>query len=57
MLDAIIDRNQPTVLDVSDNEKYLTFSNFLDNNLEIFEMSSYEELKRYRGRSNICKSQ
>ncbi|MDD5145599.1 MAG: YncE family protein [Candidatus Pacebacteria bacterium] len=57
MLDAIVGGNQPTALDVSNDGKYLIFSDFLDNRMEVFEIPSYEILKAGNGgRSNIYKS-
>ncbi len=58
MLDAIIAGNQPTALDVSRDGKFLVFSNFLDANLEVFEIPSYDLLKQGKGgRAGVYKSE
>lgn len=49
LLDVILGGNQPTGLDVSPDGKTLVFSNFLDHNLEIYQIPSYEELKEGNG--------
>ncbi len=43
-LDAIVGGNQPTALDVSKDGSILAFSNFLDNNIEVWSVPSYDEL-------------
>jgi len=43
-LDAIIGGNQCTALDVSDDGKVLSFSDFLDDHLQFFEVPPYETL-------------
>ncbi len=49
MLDAIIGGNQPTALAVSPDGKFLVFSDFLDGRLTVYEIPSYEELKKGNG--------
>lgn len=58
LLDAIVGGNQPTALAVSSSGNYLAFSNFLDSNLEIFKIPSYDVLKAGGGgRSKIYKAE
>lgn len=58
LLDAIVGGNQPTALAVSSDGNYLAFSNFLDSNLEIFKIPSYDVLKAGGGgRSKIYKAE
>ena len=49
MLDAIIAGNQPVALDISPDGKFLVFSDFLDGRLKVYEIPSYEELKKGNG--------
>ncbi|MCD6085646.1 AmmeMemoRadiSam system protein B [bacterium] len=49
MLDAIVGGNQPTGLDISPDGKFLTFSDFLDEKIEVFEIPSYKILKNGNG--------
>jgi len=44
MLDALVGGNQPTGLDISPDGHYFVYSNFLDNNLTMCEIPSYEKL-------------
>jgi len=58
MLDAIIGGNQPTALAVSHDGSKLVFSNFLDSNLQVYEVPTYEALKKVDGgRSETYKSE
>jgi poly-gamma-glutamate synthesis protein (capsule biosynthesis protein) len=43
MLDALVAGNQPTALAVSPDGKYFVYSDFLDGNLTICQLPSYEE--------------
>lgn len=45
LVDAIIGGNQPTALDVSPDGKILVFSDFLDSQLEFYQIPDYKELK------------
>ena len=45
LLDAIVGGNQPTGLDVTADGRRLVFSNFLDSNLEVYDVPSYETLR------------
>jgi len=49
MLDAIVGGNQPTALDFSPQDRLLVFSNFLDSQLEVYKVPSYETLKQGEG--------
>ena len=49
MLDAIVDGNQPTGLDISPDGRFLAFSDFLDGKIEVFEVPSYKILKNGNG--------
>ncbi len=49
LLDAIVGGNQTTGLDISPDGRTLAFSNFLDHNLEIYRVPSYQELKEGNG--------
>lgn len=49
MLDAVVGGNQPTALAISKDGGRLVFSNFLDSNLSLYEIPSYEVLKNVRG--------
>jgi len=54
MLDALVAGNQPTALAVSPDGKYFVYSDFLDGNLTLCELPSYEEfLAGNGGRSAI----
>jgi poly-gamma-glutamate synthesis protein (capsule biosynthesis protein) len=54
MLDALVAGNQPTALAVSPDGKYFVYSDFLDGNLTICQLPSYEEfLAGGGGRSAI----
>lgn len=44
MLDALVGGNQPTGLDISPDGRYFVYSDFLDGNLTMCEIPSYEEL-------------
>ncbi len=44
LLDAILGGNQPTGLDISPDGQWLAFSNFLDHNLEIYQIPDYSVL-------------
>lgn len=44
VLDAIVGGNQCTALDVSPDGRYLIFSDFLDNRLQVYSIPSYEVL-------------
>jgi len=58
MLDAIVGGNQPTGLDISPNGKILGFSDFLDGKIEVFEIPSYDILKKGNGgRSRVYKKE
>lgn len=48
-LDAIIGGNQCTALDVSDDGTMLSFSDFLDDRLQFFEVPAYEKLAAGNG--------
>ncbi len=43
MIDAIVGGNQPTALDISNDGKVLVFSDFLDAQLEFYQVASYKE--------------
>jgi len=45
LLEVIIGGNQPTGLDISPDGERLVFSNFLDGNIEVYELPAYEKLK------------
>lgn len=49
MLDAIIGGNQPTALAISSDGKILAFSNFLDGEIEIYQIPPSEILKTGNG--------
>ena len=49
ILDVIIGGNQPTGLDISPDGSRLVFSNFLDANMELYEIPDYETLKNGGG--------
>ncbi len=58
MLDAVVGGNQPTALAVSKDGRYLVYSNFLDADLELYEIPSYEELVTGDGgRSEVYKKE
>ena len=58
MLDAIVGGNQPTALDVSRDGALLSFSDFLDNRIQIYQVPSYEVLQAGNGgRSNVYKAE
>ncbi len=44
LLDAIVGGNQTTGLDVSPDGRFLAFSDFLDNRIQLFEIPGYESL-------------
>jgi hypothetical protein len=44
LLDAIVGGNQPTALDLSDDDRVLVFSDFLDNRLRVYRVPPYDEL-------------
>jgi DNA-binding beta-propeller fold protein YncE len=44
LLDAILGGNQPTGLDISPDGRRLVFSNFLDHNIEIYQIPDYSVL-------------
>lgn len=48
-LDAIVGGNQCTGLDVSDDGRYLAFSDFLDGRIHIYEIPPYAVLSKGRG--------
>ncbi len=48
-VDAIVGGNQTTGLDVSDDGRYLAFTDFLDNRLALYEIPSLNELKEGQG--------
>jgi sugar lactone lactonase YvrE len=45
LVDAIIGGNQPTALDISPDGRTLVFSDFLDSQLEFYQVPGYKELK------------
>jgi DNA-binding beta-propeller fold protein YncE len=49
LLDAILGGNQPTGLDISPDGRRLVFSNFLDHNLEIYQIPDYSVLAAGNG--------
>lgn len=53
MIDAILGGNQPTALDVTNDGKYLAFSNFLDGTIEVCGMPSTETLKEGDGGASL----
>ncbi len=53
MVDAILGGNQPTALDVTNDGKYLAFSNFLDGTIEVCGMPSTEALKEGDGGASL----
>lgn len=58
MLDALIGGNQPTGLHISPDGKLFAYSNFLDGNIKVYEIPSYEFLKTGGGgRSSFYKSE
>lgn len=49
LLDAIVGGNQPTALDISADGTRLSFSNFLDHEIEVFDLPSYDALREGDG--------
>lgn len=52
LLEALIGGNQPTALALSPDGHRLVYSNFLDHNLTVCQLPSYEELKAAGGRTD-----
>jgi len=58
MLDALVAGNQPTALAVSPDGKYFVYSDFLDGNLTLCELPTYEEfIAGQGGRSSIYRKE
>jgi poly-gamma-glutamate capsule biosynthesis protein CapA/YwtB (metallophosphatase superfamily)/DNA-binding beta-propeller fold protein YncE len=58
MLDALVAGNQPTALAVSPDGKYFVYSDFLDGNLTLCQLPSYEEfVAGGGGRSSIYRKE
>ena len=49
LLDVIVGGDQPTALDISPDGKTLVFSNFLNDELQIYSVPKYAELKNMEG--------
>ncbi len=45
LIATILGGNQPTGLDISADDRYLVFTNFMDNNFEIYDISRLKDIK------------